>query len=147
VTAQQSELEELTEVVRELSLQVDILIKRLTIDRRTVRRLRLLSWFTVAVASLSIIGVIITGVLYFQVRDAVNGNKQAAVAGCQNANEARNGNLVLWQVILQANQKTQTPKQRKQAKLFSDWINKLYAAHDCNHLNKKYPIPPPPKFD
>lgn len=131
--------EDLARAAEALSTRVDELSQHLRVSQKQVYRLKIVTWVVVGLALLSLGGGGASYYLYTQVRETQKQN-------CINTNEARQGNLVLWKVILAANAAKQTPAQKRQAVLFNTWIDKLYAQHDCNDLNKKYTIPPPPNL-
>lgn len=79
--------------------------------------------------------------------DAVKKVSTSAVVSCQNANETREANLALWNFVIDLSVAGQKKTDEKTIKYLQDiraWVGKVYQDHDCNDLDKKYPIPDPP---
>ena len=131
---------------RRLSGQVERLGDRLTVSQTQVQRTKGLTRWVLLLAMISLIGVFATGILLFQVRDAVDTNEQNAITTCKNANETRKANAVLWNFVLDVSEKNNTGDETTTAYLeaIRGWVNELYAPRDCNNLDKEYPIPEPP---
>ena len=96
--------------------------------------------------ALLLVGV---GVGLWQVQGAIDQIQTNATVACENANESREGIRGPWQLLIQvsvARNENPTPAETKLYSDFSDYIDKLYASHDCSQLDKEYPIPNPPKI-
>lgn len=82
--------------------------------------------------------------------NAVDQVQQSNVVACENANETREANKQLWHFIIAVSSSSpgnqKDPKALAYLKTIQDWIDLVYRPHDCNDLDKKYPIPPPPKI-
>lgn len=145
--------EEIIKATHELAEKVEEFNKSLTISealaakaKTQAERTEKLGRWVAGLAVLTFFGVIVTGILLVQVRHAVGVNKANAVTGCQNANESRAGQRLLWGFLLNINTADRTPEERAQAAAVVEWINELFAARDCSDLDRKYPLPDPPKI-
>jgi len=80
---------------------------------------------------------------------ATTENQSNAMVACQNANESRKANKILWLFVLEVSsqqKRNQNAQQELISEKFRAWIIDLYADHDCSQLDLKYPIPPPPSI-
>lgn len=138
---------ELAAIATRLGKRVEVLSERLSVSQRQVIRMRWLTWLTAVLAALAVVGGVVSIQLWQGLRDTARDNTAAAVQACRNSNDSRNANRVLWDFVIdvsEANNTDATPKQRQQLERIRTWVARLYAAHDCTHLGKAYPLPPPP---
>jgi hypothetical protein len=78
-----------------------------------------------------------------QIKTAADNAKVA----CENANESRAASRALWNYVVDislAGNKDATPEELAFFGEFRDWIDGVYAPHDCDDLSRKYPLPSPP---
>lgn len=140
--------ERLLEAVEHLTEQVALLNERITVSVQQARRTRQLTWLATFFTAVSLIGVSVTAYLYIKVDEATATNKNAAVISCQNANESRAANRVLWNFVvdlsLNSNDDPPTMEEQRFLQEARDWINTIYMERDCSNLTKKYVIPDPP---
>lgn len=82
--------------------------------------------------------------------EASRENQRNAVVNCQNDNDMREGNKILWLFVLAISNRQNEPPPSKEQQLivekFRAWITELYEPHDCSDLDKKYTIPQPPEI-
>lgn len=72
-------------------------------------------------------------------------NARNAVTSCENSNEARGASKALWDYVVSLLEVgTPSADQTTFVGEFRDYIDKVYQKHDCDHLDKKYPLPPAP---
>jgi len=132
--------EELKRTVESFARRLKISQEQIEAQRKQGNRTRFLS----VVALLTSLAVLVGGVLLYNVYGQIH---EAQVQSCQNGNDSREQNRVLWHFILAAsaaNNPKMTPRQRKLSKDMLTWVDKLYAPRDCSDLTKKYKIPEPP---
>jgi len=105
------------------------------------------------VALLIVVGLTVFAAFRAQVAanksdDVTDALKSSNVVACQNANETRTANKQLWDFIISVSVSSpgnrNSPKALKFLHEIQHWIDDIYRLHDCNDLDKKYPIPPPP---
>lgn len=136
---------ELLGATRVLGRRIGVLSDHLQVSQKQARRTRLLTWVTMILTVISLVGVAVTTVLYQRVQDSIDANQHTQVVSCQNANESRSANLALWNFVLDISSAQQVPASRKQQlEEIRTWINQLFAPRDCNDLTRKYKIPAPP---
>lgn len=152
--------EDIVEASGTLSQRVSDLIATVTIAQDQVRRVKRANkriYGLAAVLALALIWVGTIGHNAQEAADKANGaakkSQDAIIAihnsqtiNCQNANESREANVILWDTILisSSSQRNRTPEEKLRAEQFRTWVHDLYAQRDCSKLNKKYEIPDPP---
>jgi hypothetical protein len=136
----------LLDAVNRLSSNVVTLTRKLDVSQRVSKQAR------AAVVGLGLLVVVLSlvgGWLWLKTNHAVEANTTNAVQACVNANDTRAANLALWTFVLQTraeNDPNPDPIETANLGLLQDWVEQLYTPHDCNDLDKAYPIPPPPVF-
>jgi hypothetical protein len=79
--------------------------------------------------------------------DQIEAAAADAKVGCENANESRAASRTLWNYVVDlslASNTDATPEEVAYLGKVRDWIDQVYAPHDCADLSKKYQLPPPP---
>lgn len=79
---------------------------------------------------------------------------RAQVQACENANESRAAQLVLWNFVIDVSsvpdpgEKPPTEAEQAAREDIRDWLEELFAPRDCSDLTREYKIPdPPPLID
>jgi hypothetical protein len=102
------------------------------------------AWVVVAViAILALLGIWLGTAASIQ-------NGKNLITNCENANESRAAARSLWGYVLDASAASNpdpTPAQKRRIADFRTYVNDVYADHDCDHLDQKYPLPDPPAID
>lgn len=146
------------EVTKALLEAVDTLIDRvegldhkLNATRALNKRTRLLTVVTFAVATLSLIGMIVSGFLILEINKAQEETQSNAQISCQNGNDQRAANLALWRFVIMVSSSDDqglTPEEQREEDLIlgeiDKWIGLLFAPRDCDNLGERVEIPPPP---
>lgn len=73
--------------------------------------------------------------------------KQSQLAVCTAGNSARAGQVELWDYVLtllNLGNANQTPAQKAYLTAFQNYVDRLFAARDCEHLGATSPSPTPP---
>jgi len=132
--------------VNSLSRNVVTLTQKLDVASRIAKQNRLL---TGALALIVVVITVFGGWQWHRVSEAVQLNQANAVQQCENANDSRAANHVLWDFVLRLSAADEVPTEEEAANLkaLRKWIGQLYAPHDCDNLSEVYPIPPPPSFE
>ena len=125
--------------VQELSAEVALLRKEVDIaDRLRKWSVRL----TAAVAFLFLIGCTFGTVQYLRISGAVAQGQQNETTACENANENRASNLLLWSKVLTLSQESAHSQAVKdEIDLLLGWTAVLYAPHDCTDVTKTPEVP------
>lgn len=93
------------------------------------------------IAVLALGGVLLGGMASVQ-------NGRDLVTNCQNANDSRAAARALWGYIIDLSAASHPHPGKRQTEViagFRDYVNAVYAPHDCSDLSKKYPLPKPPE--
>lgn len=140
-------MENLTEATRELTAKVAEMDKHLAISRKQTNKLRWLVVGVAVVAVFSLVACVAVGLLYRDLHQAVDDNTANAVTNCENANQSREANRILWGYVLDVSAANGEQGDDERDALLASlrgWINELYESRDCQDLSRKYPLPPPP---
>lgn len=74
-------------------------------------------------------------------------NHMAQVVQCQNGNESREANRILWSFVLDSAERSAPPEKTAQVEAFKVWVvTGVFPDHDCSDLSRAYPVPPPPSI-
>lgn len=102
-----------------------------------------------AIATTAIVATYFTGRAQEAERTArVTALHSQLVTNCENANASRAASRALWGYIIDLSTVSNPhPTKHEQQVIdgFRDYVNAVYAPHDCMHLGKKYPLPKPPQ--
>lgn len=139
---------DLLEATKELKQEVHDLSGRLSAKEILHKRTRMLTLLAIAIASLCLIGLGISGYLIHENVQNAGVNLQNAKINCENANSSREANRKIWTLVVNAsaNDPNRTPQDIQNAQAFQHYINVLYQPRDCNDLDRRYPVPDPPEF-
>lgn len=139
-------VQELTRSVADLADHLSVSQDQAARVEKQAKRTRWLTWVVLGLVLLSLSGVTFTAVVLDKVSEAVDDSQANAVISCQNANEARIANKILWDFLIDASlaQDSQSPESRALLVELKDFITALYAQRDCSDLSKKYVLPSPP---
>jgi len=128
-----------------LSQRVEKLTESIEIQDAQARRTKRLLQAAITVLVLAVLGVFATGYASIQAHEAITTNRHSQVVTCQNANDARAANQTLWTFLIGQSKAETTAEKIALQKLLA-YITRLYSAHDCSQLDKKYPLPPAPEL-
>lgn len=137
----------LATVARDLSVRVDQLGRQLTVSRAQMLRMRYLTAAFGLLAVAAVLGAIYSFQLSREVEATVAQNRETQVQSCQNANQAREANRILWGFVLDlstASNPDRSPDRQAAMEELRTWINALYAPRDCSDLSRDYSFPDPP---
>lgn len=139
---------ELLQATKDLADRVEQLGRHLNVSKKQAHRTRILVIGMSILVGLAMIVMVVMVNLFQQVEASVAESKRNAVISCQNANEFREANRILWDTILalSSSDGDDTSEDKVRRQKFRTWIHDLYAPRDCSDLSKKYVIPSPPEF-
>lgn len=141
---------EVIKVTETLSEKVQRLIDTVTISTRQLLFLKIGGVVLAGVIALMLLGGVWLWTVAQDAKEATEANERTAVVNCQNANESRRAQVVLWDFILAASgrddEEPRTAEEEQFREEFRDWIHALYAERDCQNLDKKYKLPDPPSI-
>lgn len=127
-------IEALLDATERLSANVETLSNNISVQALQTRRLR-----RIALAVLGVF-ILVGGVGYY----AVNENHDSQVTNCQNANETREANRLLWNYVLTLAGSNANPANARNLTKIKDWVDVLYRERDCSDLSREYKQPDPP---
>jgi hypothetical protein len=81
---------------------------------------------------------------YSKSQDALDEVEASQVVACQNANETRGDQIVIWDFILDVSAGDDCPRARQILEDIRSYIHKVFRERDCTDLDKKYKTPVPP---
>lgn len=76
---------------------------------------------------------------------SIRENSANQITSCENANESREASRALWGYVIDLSSRSAKPEQVAFFEEFRQYVNTVYQPHDCSRLDKKYPLPDPPK--
>jgi hypothetical protein len=136
--------EDMTDLTSRLVVQVGQLNKTLTISQRQQQRTQMLTWVSIAVALVAVVGMVVSLSLYFAVRHEADANHATQVQTCQTGNDSRKAAQATWTFFINLLAPNPTATQNEVIKTFKDYLGAVYAPRDCVHLGTAPTIPPPP---
>jgi hypothetical protein len=140
---------DLITAVNNLTDRVETLTDRLNVSQRQTkaidRQQRLILFLFVAGLMLAGAFILFGAIQWGRVTDTVEATQGNAVQGCENANETRAGQRLLWKTLFGLSQPA-GPEEAKRMKALQDWIDALFAERDCTDLGREYPLPTPPSL-
>lgn len=141
-----SDPRQLARVAEDLVTRVDGLSHHLDLSQRQVRRMRVLTWLTAALAVLAVLGAVVSAYLWAQVNDVVEQNEANAVQACRNANDSRAASAGLWGFVIDVSLADggESPQEQRLLEQLRTYVNEVYEPRDCSELDRKYPVPDPP---
>lgn len=140
-------MEDLTRETSALRKQVEALANRLHVSQQQVHRTRILTRAVLAIAAGSLVLAVITGINVYQTMNAVEDTEENAVTACENANESRDAQRILWSTIIAqsaASNPDRSPDELEFIEEFQAWVDELFEHRDCTDLSREYPVPEPP---
>lgn len=77
-----------------------------------------------------------------------NNTEDVLRTNCMNANEVREATRNVWDFILgyELADPNNNPAETTMSEMILPYIHKAWADRDCNDLDRKYPLPDPPKI-
>ena len=112
--------------------------------RKAYERYRL---FLIVVLALSLAQVAVIIWLFAvagNAQDAADEAKAAQIAACQNANDTRANQSLVWDFVLDLSAADAGPAEKAALETIRTWIHDVFAARDCSDLTKLYETPVPP---
>lgn len=129
-------IEALLAATERLTESVETLSTNVTVQAQQSRRLRRVAAAVIAVF------VLVGGVGYY----AVSESHDSQVVNCENANETRAANRVLWAYVLDLAAQGARPGSAENLTKIKAWVNVLYEDRDCSDLSRQYKQPDPPQL-
>jgi hypothetical protein len=111
---------------------------------RPTDRYRLLLAIIVIEGLAMIVGGVLSYLAVTKANDAAADAHNSLVVICKNGNDFRDANLAFWTFLI-GQSKADTPAEGRALAKIQRYAERTFRQHDCEKLDKKYPIPKAPK--